>query len=588
MPPADDQAPAPRPVNPWLALTQQWQRTGETWIRFWTTSLRLATSESGQASSEERRPPLVPLIEPATLASVTRRYQDHVAQLWQSTLTGRSTSSAADDKVQPNGGDGTVGWPQVPWFAFLRQSYVLYGEYLLELASKAGLPPGDLERFARSARETIDAIALTRPSTDPSQIAEGESVAAPKTPADRLTAFVADLERSRITKSGAAAFAPGKNLAVAPGSVVLRNELIELLQYAPTTEKVHGRPLVIVPPCINKYYVLDLQPDNSLVRHVVAEGHTTFMISWRNVSPALGKLDWDDYLQQGVLPAIAAAREITGSRSVNALGFSIGSTALATALGVLAARKDASVASATLLAAMLDFAEPGEIAAYLTPQFVAASEPAFLAGERMRTRANAGVHSQLRATDFVWNYLINAELNSQAPDARDLAFWNGDTCNLPGPMYASFLRRIVLENRLREPRALTFLGEPIDLRRLRMPTYLLALRDDTVAPWQSAYKSVARFGGDSTFVLAEGGHVTGVVDPPETSRHRHWINDLLTDDADDWLARAEAVTGSWWPHWFAWLAQRAGTQRRAPKTPGSATHPELDAAPGRYVLEGPD
>lgn len=532
----------------------------------------------------------MPLIEPATLASVTRRYQGRVAQLWQSTLTGRSTSVSADDDAQPNGSHGSAatGWPEVPWFAFLRQSYVLYGEYLLEIASNAGLAPGELERFARNARKTIDAIAVTRPSAASLPVAEGESMAVPKTPADRLSAFIADLEHSRTAKSRGAAFALGKNLAATPGSVVLRNDLIELLQYAPTTEKVRGRPLVIVPPCINKYYVLDLRPNNSLVRHLVAQGHTTFMISWRNVAPALGKLDWDDYLQQGVLAAVAAAREITESRSVSTLGFSIGSTLLAAALGVLAARKDASVASATLLAAMLDFTEPGEIAAYLTPQFVAASEPALLAGERMRTHADAGAYSKLRTNDFAWNYLINAELNSQEPDARDLAFWNGDACNLPGPMYASFLRRMVLENRLREPGGLTFLGEPIDLRRLKMPIYLLASRDDSLAPWHSAYRSVGLFGGDSTFVLAEGGHITGVVNPPDPPRHRYWVNDLLTDDADDWLARAEAVTGSWWPHWFAWLSQQAGTQRRTPKTLGSAAHPELDSAPGRYVLEKPD
>jgi len=346
---------------------------------------------------------------------------------------------------------------------------------------------------------------------------------------------------------------------------------------------------VIVPPCINKYYILDLTPANSFVRYAVSQGHTTFIVSWRNIPPELGHLTWDDYLERGVLQAIRVAKAIGASRSVNALGFCVGGTLLASALAVLAARRDATVTSATFLATMLDFEDPGDIAVYVTREFLAAREPALLAGQRMRGTELATAFATLRANDLVWNYVVNNYLKGETPPAFDLLHWNGDSANLPGPMYAYYLRELYLNNRLREPDALTMLGERIDLSRIDMPTYVVATRDDHIVPWRSAYRTTGLVSGDTTFTLGASGHIAGVVNPVEPAKRNHWVNPLVTDDPDDWLARAEVVPGSWWTSWSEWLAPHAGKRRKAPggqaNATGNAQFPPLDAAPGSYVTE---
>jgi polyhydroxyalkanoate synthase len=381
------------------------------------------------------------------------------------------------------------------------------------------------------------------------------------------------------------AFEVGRNLAVTPGSVVFRNELIELIQYDATTPTVHRRPLLMVPPCINKYYILDLTPANSFVRHAVGQGHTTFMISWRNVPAELGALTWDDYLKDGVLAAMDVVREIAGSRTLNALGFCVGGTLLACALAVLAARKDARVASATFLTTMLDFADPGDVGVYLTPEALAAREPALCGGARLPGSDLASAFASLRANELVWNYVVNNYLKGRAPPAFDLLYWNSDSANLPGPMYAYYVREMYLGNRLREADALTMLGEAVDLGRIAMPAYVYASRDDHIVPWRSAYATTTLLGGDMTFVLGASGHIAGVVNPPMPVKRHYWRNELVTDDADAWLARAEQVPGSWWTHWDAWIAPHGGTRHKAPALPGSATHAPLVPAPGSYVVE---
>jgi polyhydroxyalkanoate synthase len=396
--------------------------------------------------------------------------------------------------------------------------------------------------------------------------------------------LLADVGRGRISMSDESAFAVGRNLAVTPGSVVFRNDLIELIQYAPVTPTVHARPLVIVPPCINKYYILDLSPANSFVRHCVEQGHTTFIVSWRNIPPALAHLTWDDYLEQGVLAAIRVAQAIGDGARVNALGFCVGGTLLACALAVLGARNRRPVHSATFLTTMLDFADPGEIGVYVTREFLAAREPALRAGQRLHGSELATAFATLRANDLVWNYVVNNYLLGETPPAFDLLYWNADSANLPGPMYAFYLRELYLENRLRGRGALTMLGERVDLSRIDMPVYVLASRDDHIVPWRSAFATAALVAGEASFTLAASGHIAGVVNPPAAGKRNHWIGPL-TGDPDQWLARAQSVPGSWWPHWIAWLAPLAGPRRPAPAAQGDARHPPLDPAPGRYVTE---
>ncbi len=381
------------------------------------------------------------------------------------------------------------------------------------------------------------------------------------------------------------AFRVGENLAVTPGSVILRNDLIELIQYAPTTKEIWSRPLLIVPPCINKYYILDLRHENSFVRYAVDQGHTVFMISWRNIPPGVGYMTWDDYIERGILSSITAAQEIAGSKTINALGFCVGGTMLASTLAVLAARHERSVSSATFLATMLDFAEPGDIGVYVSREALFAREPLLLAGGRVHGSELASAFATLRPNALVWNYVVGNYLKGQTPPPFDLLFWNSDSANLPGPMYVYYLSNMYVDNRLREPKALTMCGESIDLSRVTMPAYLLATQDDHIVPWRSAYRSTQLLGGDLTFVLGASGHIAGVVNPAAKNRRNYWTNSLLTEDADDWFARADSHPGSWWPHWTAWLAQYAGTKRPASHRPGSAHHRPICSAPGIYVRE---
>jgi polyhydroxyalkanoate synthase len=364
---------------------------------------------------------------------------------------------------------------------------------------------------------------------------------------------------------------------------VFRNQLIELIQYDATTPRVYRRPLLIVPPCINKYYVLDLQPENSFVRWAVAQGHTVLLVSWRNIPPELGKVGWDDYVQEAVLTAVEVTREISGSATINTLGFCVGGTLLSCALAVLAARRDRSVESATLLTTMLDFAEPGDIGVFTSKELLAAREPALLNGQRVHGSELAGAFASLRANELVWNFVVHNYLKGETPPAFDLLHWNGDSANLPGPMYAYYLKNLYVENRLREPGALTMSGEPIDLSRITVPTYVYASREDHIVPWRSAYRTTALFGGDVAFTLGASGHIAGVVNPAGKNRRNHWVNPLVTDDPDDWFARAQSCPGSWWPHWESWLAAHGGATQAAPSRVGSRAHPPLEPAPGSYV-----
>jgi polyhydroxyalkanoate synthase subunit PhaC len=308
------------------------------------------------------------------------------------------------------------------------------------------------------------------------------------------------------------------------------------------------------------------------------------MISWRNVPSELGHLTWDDYLADGVLTAIEVARDVARSRTVNALGFCVGGTLLACALAVLATRGDHGVASVTLLTTMLDFADPGDIGVYVSRELLAARERALLAGQRIHGSELAGAFASLRANDLVWNYVVGNYLKGETPPAFDLLHWNGDSANLPGPMYVYYLTNMYLDNRLRERGALTMAGARIDLRQVTMPACIVASRDDHIVPWRSAYRSTTLLGGEATFVLGASGHIAGVVNPPDANRRNYWANELLTEAADDWLARAESRPGSWWPYWAAWLAPHGGGMRNAPRAPGSPHHPALAPAPGQYVL----
>ena len=496
---------------------------------------------------------------------------------------------AAEGFAKPHAppADRRFGGPewQTPYFALLRDAYLATSRYWLDAAESAELPPREKERLVFAVRQWLDAIAPTNfPATNPEAIklaiaTDGESL---KKGAENL---LADIAKGRVSMTDEAAFGVGRNLAMTPGAIVFRNDLIELIQYSPSTPQVYTRPLVIVPPCINKYYILDLQPENSFVAYAVGQGHTVFLISWRNVPSELGTLTWDDYLEQGIFAALQVARAIASSETCNVLGFCVGGALLAAALAVLAMRGDDRVTSATFLTTMLDYSDPGPIGVYVDELALAAREPALLAGERVGGGELAQAFASLRANDLVWSFVVNNYLKGKTPPAFDLLYWNGDSANLPGPMYAWYLRNCYIENRLRIPNALTTCGVPIDLGSVTMPAYVLATREDHIVPWRSAYRSVNLLGGDCEFVLGGSGHIAGVVNPASKKKREYWVDGVQGSDPDAWLGSAEERKGSWWPHWRDWLARFGGGKVDAPSSVGNAQYPAIEPAPGRYVLE---
>ena len=528
-----------------------------------------------------------PLFDMQALAELNVRFQRRYQALGTALRSGTAPPSDLVAAANADHRFHTPAWREQPFFAWVAQSYLLYCEYVSELAELANVPP-DRKRYIQFAtQQHLAAIAPTNfPATNPEVVArafatEGESLT------QGLKHLVTDAQRGRITMSDECAFVVGGNLAVTPGSVVYRNDLIEVIQYAAATTRVHSYPLVIIPPCINKYYVLDLRPENSFVRYAVAAGHTVFIVSWRNISAEQGLLTWDDYIERGTLQAIRVAQDVGRSKTVNVLGFCVGGTMLAAALAILAARNDRSVTSATLLTTMLDFEDPGDIGVYISRELLAAREPGLMAGQRVQGQELANAFASLRANDLVWHYVVNNYLKGATPPAFDLLYWNADSANLPGPMYVYYLRNLYLDNRLREPDSLTMAGTSIDLRRIAIPAYVLATRDDHIVPWRSAYETTQLLSGDTTFVLGAAGHIAGVINPPRSARRQFWTNEQTIEAADEWLDRASATPGSWWPHWGNWLASRAGPKRKAPHRQGSAAYPPLGPAPGRYVHESP-
>ena len=575
----------PYSMEPWTELAIQWQHLMGAWARWWMEGFGDATTVRGKRPGAVAKAPF----DVDAVTRLQQAYAPRFADLWKSMANALAQSGGPlPEIVSGRPGDrrfGSAAWRDQPYFSWVRQAYLLQAEYLTDLARLAQLPPAEKRRLEFSTRQLVDALAPTNfPATNPDVIAralstEGASLL------QGLHNLAADVGKGRITMSDASAFEVGRNLAVTPGSVVFRNDLIELIQYDATTSRVARRPLLMVPPCINKYYILDLKPANSFVRHAVAQGHTVFMISWRNIPADLGRLGWDDYLERGVLAAVSAAKAISRSKRINTLGFCVGGTLLASALAVLAARNDDSAASVTLLTTMLDYTDPGEIGVYISREGVAAREPALLSGQRVQGSELAGAFASLRANDLVWNYVVANYLEGRTPPAFDLLHWNGDSANLPGPMYAYYLKNMYVGNLLREPGALTMLGEPIDLGRIDMPAYVYASREDHIVPWRSAYRTLDLVRGERVFVLGASGHIAGVVNPPEPVKRNYWTNERPAASADEWLSNAQDHPGSWWPHWYRWLARHKGGERAAPAQAGNADHPPLGPAPGRYVRE---
>jgi polyhydroxyalkanoate synthase len=397
-----------------------------------------------------------------------------------------------------------------------------------------------------------------------------------------------DMEQGHVSMTDESVFEVGKNVATTEGAVVYENEIFQLIEYKPLTAKVHERPFLLVPPCINKYYILDLQPENSLIRYAVSQGHRTFVVSWRNPDESLGHLTWDDYIEQALLRAIKVVQEIGGTPQINALGFCVGGTMLSAALAVLAARNEHPVASATLLTTLVDFTDTGVLDVFIDETFVQMREAQMGQGGLLKGQELASTFSFLRPNDLVWNYVVGNYLKGETPPAFDLLYWNSDATNLPGPWYAWYLRNMYLENNMVQPGKLSVSGTPLDLGAIDIPVYIYGSREDHIVPITASYAATQVLPGNKRFVMGASGHIAGVINPPAKKKRSHWIREdgALPATHSEWLSGAQELAGSWWTDWAQWLQGHAGKLVPAPKRYGRATkYKAIEDAPGRYVQQ---
>ncbi len=550
-----------------LAVNQQWNSTE-----------MFGTLIAGLAKNSDR------------WIAIQKQYQHHHMELWSAMVQGGPAAPPAA-LVEADVVDRRFKapeWQQLPYFSYLKQAYLLKSRWMAELVEAADIDERSRHKLRFFTGQIMDAAAPSNfAATNPEALklastSDGTSLA------HGLENLCADVKKHRITMTDEAAFEVARNIAITPGAVVFENELMQLIQYAPATDTVYQRPLLMVPPFINKFYVLDLQPDNSLARYAVAQGHTVFMVSWRNVSADMGHMTWDDYVSSGVIKAIDVARKICAVRQINTLGFCVGGTLLACALAVLRGQRHSDAASVTLLASMLDFSDTGDLSLFVDEAFVKQREQEFAHGGVMLGRQLALTFSFLRANDLVWYYVVNNYLKGRKPNAFDLLHWNSDSTNLPGTMFAYYIRNMYLENNLRIPGKLTMCGVSVDLSKINAPAYVLASREDHIVPWKTAFQSTQLLDGKTEFVLAASGHVAGVINPASSNKRHYSTNPDLPVDADAWLAGAHQHTGSWWDHWSRWLAKRGGKRVAARKQPGNAQYRSIEPAPGRYVKQACD
>jgi len=515
------------------------------------------------------------------LAQLQQDYLQGATELWNQSLSGHAMPP--QDRRFADG-----AWASNPASAFTAQMYLLNARTLMQMADSVH---GDEKTRARIRFAVQQCVAAASPSNFLALNPEALNKAL-QTKGESLTAgihnLLQDLGKGHVSQTDETVFEVGRNVATTEGSVVFENELFQLIEYKPLSEKVHERPLLFVPPCINKFYILDLQPANSVIRYTVEQGHRTFVISWRNPDESLVGKTWDDYIEHGPIAAIATVQAITGQETINTLGFCVGGTILSTALAVLAARGQQPAHSITLLTTLLDFKDTGILDIFVDESSVQLREmtigpqapggPGLLKGQDLAT-----TFSFLRPDDLVWNYVVGNYLKGESPPPFDLLYWNGDSANLPGPMYCWYLRHTYLQNELKTPGALTVCGEKVDLGLIAAPVFIYASREDHIVPWAAAYASVALFKGQRRFVLGASGHIAGVINPPAKGKRSHWTGERLPASADDWFAAATEHPGSWWPDWAAWLKPLAGKQVPAPKAPGSRQFKAIEPAPGRYV-----
>jgi polyhydroxyalkanoate synthase len=529
------------------------------------------------------------LADPTRLAEAQAQLWRDGLALWQTTLQ-RMQGEDAPPLIEPEPGDRRFkdqAWSEDLVYDFVKQSYLLSARWLRGLVKDVpGLERRDQEKVDFFTRQLVSALAPSNfVLTNPAVLRKAKETGGQNL-LDGLRHLLDDLERGRgrlkISMTDEQAFAVGKNVATSPGKVVFQNELMQLIQYSPSTDQVYQRPLLIVPPWINKFYILDLQPRNSLIKWCVDQGHTTFVVSWVNPRRELAGKDFQDYMLEGPLAALDAIEQATGERAVNVLGFCIGGILVASTLGYLAAKGDDRIKSATFLASLFDFKEVGEVAVFIDDEQIAQMEEHLRAQGYLEGHHMADMFNLMRENDLIWSFVVNNYLLGREPPPFDLLYWNADATRLPATMLLFYLKWVYRENRLLQPGGLSLAGVPIDLSRVKTPTYLFATKDDHIAPWQSCYPGTQAFAGPKRFVLGASGHIAGVINPPAARKYGYWTNPRLPKEPATWLKSAKFQEGSLWPDWSAWLVRKAGKKVPA-RHPGEGRLKPIEDAPGSYV-----
>lgn len=519
-------------------------------------------------------------IEPAVLSRLQSEYLVELGNLWKDFVSSK-LPQFEDRRFSSN------DWHQQTTHAYNVAIYLLNARFLGLLTEAVQAPEKKKQKIRFAVQQMVDAMSpanflATNPEAQAKLIETGgESLM------KGIGQMLEDLQKGRISLTDESAFEVGKNVATTEGSVVFENRLFQLIQYKPTTKTVHQRPLLMVPPCINKFYILDLQPENSLVRYAVEQGHTVFLVSWANPDQSMSDVTWDDYIEVGAIKAIEVAQEISKQSQLNVFGFCVGGTIVSTALAVLADRGIHPASSLTLLTTLLDFTNTGVLDVFVDELQVSMREQTLGSGGLMPGRDLASTFSSLRPNDLVWNYVQSNYLKGQKPPAFDLLYWNSDSTNLPGPMFCWYLRNTYLENSLKVPGKLEVAGNKVDLSKIDAPVFIYGSKEDHIVPWQAAFASTSILNPKkkikNRYVLGASGHIAGVINPASKNKRSYWINDKLVADPQVWLDAAEECPGSWWPQWATFLAEHGGKMVKAPVKMGAVGYSELEPAPGRYV-----
>jgi polyhydroxyalkanoate synthase len=516
-------------------------------------------------------------------------------ELWHNTARAMSGEEVAP-VVEPESGDRRFrheDWGENSVFDFIKQSYLLTSRWFqTTVGDVEGMDEKTAQKVDFYTRHFMDAISpsnfvLSNPEVLRATIeSKGENLV------QGLDNMITDLDRGEpgrldITMTDHDAFTIGENIAVTPGKVVFQNDLLQLIQYAPTTKKVKRRPLLILTPWINKFYILDLSPKNSFIKWALDQGHTVFIVSWVNPDEKLSHKSFEDYMLEGPLTALDAIEKATGEREVNVIGYCIGGTLLAATMAYMAEKKDDRIKSATFFTTLMDFSDPGELGVFIDEEQLTALEEKMKSQGYLEGREMATTFSMLRANDLIWSFVVNNYLLGKDPFPFDLLHWNADSTRMPAEIHSFYLRNMYLENNLVKPGAITLDGVAIDLGKIKTPAFILSTHDDHIAPWKTTYTATRLLSGPVKFVLASSGHIAGVINPPQSGKYCYWTHSRNATDPDKWLETANQSEGSWWPEWEKWISKHAGGQVPA-RVPGDGEIEAIEDAPGSYVVAEPD